>query len=117
MINTKSYIEYDYETFENFAELKKTFPKLASDMEDSFDDLDELGDSFSVFPTPTDYALYQLQYGWYSEMGFGYTNFNGAPNPIDWMDLDSFGKRLAETGDPTAVWISSNRKMIVEFDD
>lgn len=106
-MNNTEYIEYDCTTFTSFDELQKKWPILAKDLSKDFDDLDKLTD-ITVYPTPEDYALYELEDGWYINNHLGDSNYNGAPNPLYWMDLDGFGKRLVDTDDGTSVWMDTN---------
>lgn len=49
-----------------------------------------------VYPTEYDFGLYQLQDGLYREFGFTDNDYGSLRDPLDFIDVDLFGKRLAE---------------------
>ena len=49
-----------------------------------------------VYPTEYDFGLYQLQDGLYREFGFADIDYGSLRDPLDFIDMDLFGKRLAE---------------------
>lgn len=49
-----------------------------------------------VYPTEYDFGLYQLQDGLYREFGFADNDYGSLRDPLDFIDADLFGRRLAE---------------------
>lgn len=52
-----------------------------------------------VYPTEYDFGLYQLDDGLYKVFNFADNDYGFLPDPIDFIDMDLFGKRLAEVFD------------------
>lgn len=52
-----------------------------------------------VYPTEYDFGLYQLQDGLYKVFNFADDDYGSLRNPLDFIDMDLFGKRLAEDFD------------------
>lgn len=52
-----------------------------------------------VYPTECDFGLYQLQDGLYKVFNFADNDYGFLPDPIDFIDMNLFGKRLAEVFD------------------
>ena len=113
--------DYDCNSYKSFDELykkdKQTAELLLAELglsEARIDELNELGwtyDYLCVYPTLEDYALYELTDGWYIDCNFD-RDFKGAPNPMDWIDLDGFGQRLIDLGDQNVTLALSNGKVV-----
>lgn len=113
--------DYDCNSYKSFDELykkdKQTAELLLVELglsEARIDELNELGwtyDYLYVYPTLEDYALYELTDGWYIDCNFD-RDFRGAPNPMDWIDLDGFGQRLIDLGDQNVTLALSNGKVV-----
>lgn len=52
-----------------------------------------------VYPTEYDFGLYQLDDGLYKVFNFTDNDYGSLPDPIDFIDMNLFGKRLAEVFD------------------
>lgn len=52
-----------------------------------------------VYPTEYDFGLYQLDDGLYKVFNFADNDYGFLPDPIDFIDMNLFGKRLAEVFD------------------
>lgn len=52
-----------------------------------------------VYPTEYDFSLYQLDDGLYKVFNFADNDYGFLPDPIDFIDMNLFGKRLAEVFD------------------
>lgn len=59
-----------------------------------------MNEQLIVYPNVEEYAIYELIDGWYQNHNLG-GSFNGAPNPIEYIDLADFGADLISTGDTT----------------
>lgn len=49
-----------------------------------------------VYPTEYDFGVYQLQDGLYRDFGLADNDYGSLRDPFDFIDMDLFGKRLAE---------------------
>lgn len=111
-------MNYDYNYYENFDELleadRQTAKLLLNELELDFDDIEDAewsDESLCVYPNTVNYAIYELTDGWYCNHDFG-RDFNGAPNPLDYIDLDSFGSDLISSGDDGVCRLLSNDKVV-----
>lgn len=52
-----------------------------------------------VYPTEYDFGLYQLDDGLYKVFNFADNDYGFLPDPIDFIDMNLFGKRLVEVFD------------------
>ena len=58
-----------------------------------------------------DYAAYELTDGWYSDCNFD-RDFNGAPNPMDYIDTEHLGEDLIEQVDSSVCLLLPNGKVV-----
>lgn len=72
---------------------------------------DWMDDVLAVYPNVEEYAIYELIDGWYQNHNLG-GSFDGAPNPIEYIDLDSFGDNLIDTGDSSITRLLPNGKVV-----
>ena len=85
------------ETFNNFKELMEYDSELAQDL------LKEKGkgkwqeEEIYYHVTIEDYAEYELYDGWYADTFRD--DYNGAPDPLDFINLKEFGESLANSWD------------------
>lgn len=52
-----------------------------------------------VYPTEYDFGLYQLQDGLYKVFNFADNDYGSLRDPLDFIDMNLFGERLAEDFD------------------
>ena len=106
---------YSCETYDNYAELVEALGKfdipqrLLADVGEGEWQNHEL----YVYSTISDFALYELKDGWYCDCGLGNRDYNGAPDPLEYIDLDGLGEALLATGDPSMVWYDDNMGVVV----
>ena len=101
--------------YESFNALKEADPKLAKELDDRFDtNNDWVEDEIYVYPNRVEWAEKELYDGQYEGM-FNDMNFRGAPNPLDFIDMERFSQMLIDTADPTTVYECSDGK-VVEID-
>ena len=70
-----------------------------------------MNEQLMVYPNVEEYAIYELIDGWYQNHNLG-GSFDGAPNPIEYIDLDSFGDDLIDTGDSSITRLLPNGKIV-----
>jgi hypothetical protein len=98
--------------YENYSVLKEAEPKLAEELSHEFDFTnDPVEYEFYVYPSCVDWAENELNDGWYSDM-FGDMNFRGAPNPLDFIDMEKFGQALIDTVDPSVAYECSDGRVV-----
>ena len=102
---------YTFKAFNNFNELEATHPTLASELEKNVRNGSWKDETIYYYPDIEEYALYELTEGWYS--GYGLSNdFNGAPDPIEHINLYTLGKSLANTWDPSGHYLTTNGSVL-----
>ena len=85
--------------YDNFAELEKDNPSLAKELLEAFDNGKWQKTQLFVYESLEDYAYYELTDGWYADKHLDQKDYNGAPNPIDFIDLkgcSTYGKTINE---------------------
>ena len=70
-----------------------------------------MGESLFVYPNVEEHAVYELIDGWYQNHNLG-GSFNGAPNPLAYIDLADFGDNLISEGDASIVHLLPNGKVV-----
>lgn len=104
-------MDYNYETFEDLEDLKETYPELAKELLEMFQEDNWMFEQLFVYPTLEDYAKYELIDGWYYN-GIYKDNYNGAPNPLDYIDLNALGDALSRSWDETIYYLSDDDKVV-----
>ena len=98
--------------YENFDFLGEAEPKLAEELDTKFDtNNDYVEDEIYVYPSCVDWAENELNDGWYSDM-FDGIDFHGAPNPLDFIDMERFSQALIDTVDPSTVYECSDGRVV-----
>ena len=95
-------MDYNYKCFNN---------KLAKELVNEVEDGGWKDNELYFYPTLEDYAMYELHDGWYINYNFN-DDYNGAPNPLDYIDMEKFGKDLIDSGDESATHQFSNDSVI-----
>lgn len=70
-----------------------------------------MDDVLIVYPDVEEYAVYEFVDGWYQNHNLG-GSFDGAPNPIEYIDLTDFGGDLISEGDASIVRLLPNGKVV-----
>lgn len=109
---------YCSRVYDNFNELMESSYETASMLLKQLDltlsdikDEPWANDQLVVYFSLADYAAYELTDGWYSDCNFG-GDFNGAPNPMDYIDTGHLGEDLIECGDPSVCRLLQNGKVV-----
>ena len=58
-----------------------------------------------------EFAEYELTDGWYANMGFD-SDYNGAPNPLDYIDLSGLGDALVRNWDDSCNFRASTGEIL-----
>jgi hypothetical protein len=111
-------MNYKYTDYDNFDELMDCDSQTANLLLKELD-LDEsdigkepwMDESINVYPNVEEYAVYELIDGWYQNHNLG-GSFDGAPNPIEYIDLTDFGGDLITEGDASIVCLLQNGKVV-----
>lgn len=103
-------MDYNYETFKDLEDLKETYPELAKELLEMFQDGDWIFEQLYVYPTLEDYTKYELTDGWYADSFKD--NYNGAPNPFDYIDLSALGDVLSGSWDDSINYLSEDNKVV-----
>lgn len=112
---------YEYYQFDNLKDVKKNsesvygFKYLYKLILEKFGDYVETDEYMNecpiyLYPTYEDFGGYELEDGWYSNSLIFKTDYNGAPNPFDYIDTFELGKDLVSTSD-------SNVESIPRYDN
>lgn len=101
--------------YDNFDELKQYNPSLAKELLEQFDNGEWQKNQLFVYESLEDFAYYELTEGWYANLGLDKAAYNGAPNPLDFIDLKALGNALSRSWDESCYYVSTNGE-IVETD-
>lgn len=102
-----------YISYDNFEEFKEIHPDLAEELLNEVDEGDWQNDTLYHYRTLADYAQYELEEGLYSSYGDLFSqDFHGAPNPIDYVDLDALGEALSDCWDESCYHRFSDDSVI-----
>lgn len=89
---------YEYVHYKNFEELKKEKPEIAKKLLDKSGNGEWIKEDLYLYPDIEEFAKYELSEGWYCDNNFD-QDYNGAPNPLDYIDMEAFGAALESTWD------------------
>lgn len=98
--------------YNSFAELKADKTELAQELLDVFGKGEWQESNLSVYDTLEDFAYYELTEGWYIDKHFDQQDYNGAPNPIDYIDLESLGEALVQNGDESYIYSTESDQVV-----
>lgn len=98
--------------YNSFEELKVDKPELAQELLDVFGKGEWQESNLSVYDTLEDFAYYELTEGCYIDNNLVDQDYNGAPNPIDYIDLEALGEALVESGDESFIYRTEGDKVV-----
>ena len=111
-------MQYNSTWYDDFTEFLDCDNQTANLLLDEFDlDHSDIGkyewmnDQLTVYPDVIEYAIYELTDGWYRNHNLG-GDFGDAPNPLDYMDLNSLGSDLIHSGDDGVCRLLPNGKVV-----
>ena len=89
---------YENEIFDNYQALAAKHPSAAAELLYAFNEGEWQNSELCWYPSEKDFAVYEVVNGWYSSIPLT-TDFNGAPNLLDFIDFEGLGSALVETWD------------------
>ena len=89
----------DYIYYRDFNEFKNSHPTLADELLSEVSEGEWQKEELYYYETLSDLARYELEDGWYSSSGIFNQDFHGAPNPLDYINLDALGEALSDSWD------------------
>lgn len=89
--------------FNNFTELQKQKPELAQALLKDVRPGEWQDKDIIYFENKADFAEYELTEGWYTN-SIPDADYNGAPDPFDFIDLERLGDALIDAWDPATNW-------------
>ena len=98
--------------YNSFEELKADKPELAQELLEVFDKGEWQESNLSVYDTLEDFAYYELTEGCYIDNNLVDQDYNGAPNPIDYIDLEALGEALVESGDESCIYRTEGDQVV-----
>ena len=99
-------------TFENYNALFEEFEELALELLNEKGEGDWQDEEIYWFIDLETLAEYELTGGWYSDLQLEDRDYNGAPNPLDFIDLEEFGNALERTWDEGINFKASNGSVV-----
>lgn len=107
-------MSYRYEIYDNLAELKKADEKLADELVRYSWSEEWRNEDFMVFPNKVEFAKFELEDGWYEEIGLVIkgTNYNGTVNPFNYIDYKGLADDLIKDWDNSLYYASDEGKIV-----
>lgn len=103
---------YENETFDNYQDLAKKHPDAAAELLNEFGEGEWQNSELYWFPSEEDFAIYEVVDGWYSTFPPITTNFNGAPNLLDFIDFKGLGSALVNTWDDSCNFETKSGEIV-----
>lgn len=101
--------------YDNLGELRTAHPDLAQELLEEFGNGEWEEEQLYVYESLEDYAYYELTEGWYADKHLDQNDYNGAPDPLDFIDLKALGLQLSHTWDESICYRTEN-DWVVETD-
>lgn len=102
--------------YENFEELLNDKPKLAKELLDEIGEGEWQNENIQYFVDTEEFAVYEIEEGWYADLGISSeSSYDGAPNLMDYIDIDSLGEVLSNSWDESMYFKSSTGEVIKTY--
>lgn len=89
-----------------------TIDEIPADIAQKIDDIDfDEFDYCQVFDNLADFAIYEIEDGWYSSFDLDY-DWHGAPNPLDYIDYQALGAALSLRWDESCNGVLSDGRVL-----
>lgn len=106
------YAELGEVLYDDFSELKQERPELAEELLEQFGKGEWQNGLLYVYDDLASFARYELTEGWYVDNHLDKEDYNGAPNPLDYIDLEGLGDALYDTWDDSCHYLSDTNEVI-----
>lgn len=93
--------------FNNYKELMDFNKGLAEELIDTVGTGEWQDNEMYLYEDLGELAEYELTEGWYANMDID-KDWNGAPNPMDYIDLNRLGEALSENWDSSVYFEADN---------
>lgn len=97
--------------YNDFDEFKERQPQLAAELLETFGKGEWQDNALYVYDDVEDFADYELTEGWYAN-SFSNQDYNGAPDPLDFIDLRALGAELVSTWDESCHYQANGGKIV-----
>ena len=94
-------------TYDNYEELLEDRPEVAEALLADVGEGEWQDNQLFFYVSIDDFAEYELTEGWYIDsfgIMSGRRDYNGAPDPLDYIDMKRFGEALLNSGDSSVQW-------------
>lgn len=99
--------------FKDYKELEGYDKKLAKELLDTVGEGGWQSDELQLYGNIEDFAHYEVTEGWYSSLGINFdTDYKGAPDLLDHIDLLSLGIDLESSWDGNCNFKSDDGRVI-----
>lgn len=108
-------MSYEYERYDNLAELKKVDTKLADELIWYAWNKDWQNEDFLIFPNEVEFAKYELEDGLYEELGLEVvqgSKCEGVVNPFNYIDYKGLADDLIKDWDRSLYYASDEGKIV-----
>ena len=95
----------------SYTELFERDEELAKELLENVGEGDWQQEAIYYYDDEEEFAEYELTEGLYANMGF-YTDYNGAPNPLDYIDLSGLGNALIRNWDESCNFKASTGEIL-----
>ena len=102
---------YEIKTYDNLEELKQENKELVERLLKEFDEGDWSDNQLYVYPSLEDFAIYEVEEGWYSEAIK--EDYNGDPNLLDYIDYEALGNALKDSWDDSCYYYDEETDYVV----
>lgn len=100
--------------YRNFKELHEDNINLAEELLDEVGNGEWQNEPIMLHVDVREFAKYELTEGWYAYFGLGIDkDWNGEPNPLDYINLAEFGNDLMRVWDSSTHHMSSTGEIFV----
>lgn len=99
-------------TFEDFKELVLFDSKLGEELLNTFGEGDWQDNQIFLHKNLSMLAEYELTEGWYAHSGLSQKDWNGAPNPLDFINLKQLGEALSNTWDNSCYALTEDGRVL-----
>ena len=96
---------------ENFSELEEYDAGIAEELLENYEEGSWQDDTLYVYDNAEELAHYELTEGWYAER-FADADYNGAPDPMGFIDLELLGDSLISTWDESVYHLLNDGRIV-----